>query len=333
MVYAIQNLAIIGLGSIGRKHLRLSREFRPDLKIILVRSGLGNDVTDEEAADKVVYSIKEAVSLGIQAAIIASPSVNHLQDAKKILNSGVHVLVEKPLSNSMDGVNEVLNIFKKQSDIVGLTGYCMRYDPSALYFNEMFKNEEIGRVLHAHVECSSYLPEWRSNIDYHNSVSAQKELGGGALLELSHELDYLEWFFGPFKSVTALLHNSGTLGLDVEESTDLILKTVEGYQVSVHLDFNSRIARRKCLVRCSQGNLSWDALKKFVIWQPVNGSKKIKKFTHDSDEMYRIQIKHFFDCMEKNEKPMITFEDGAKSLLIIHAAIESSISGKTIFLT
>ena len=215
---------------------------------------------------------------------------------------------------------------------MGLVGYCLRFDPAAGQFKKMLAVDKISQILHIRVDCGSYLPDWRSNQDYRQSVSARKELGGGVLLELSHELDYIRWFFGPMESVTAVLHNSGTLGLDVDESAELIFKTVEGLPVSVHLDFNSRIPRRKCVTSCSKGNLTWDAHQKTVIWQPDEGPEKIETFSHGRDEIYQLQLRHFFDCVENNRDPVISLEDGAEVLRMVEGARESGAKGKTVAL-
>ena len=142
----------------------------------------------------------------------------------------------------------------------------------------MFKRKKIGQILHISVESGSYLPDWRPKQDYLKSVSARKELGGGVLLELSHELDYIRWLFGPIGSLTAVLHNSDTLGIEVEDGADIILKNTKGLPISVHLDFNSRSSRRRCIARCSEGDITWDAIQKKVNLQLAGSHKKVKSF-------------------------------------------------------
>jgi hypothetical protein len=327
----IEQIAIVGLGSIGRRHLRLVREFRPEIKIIAVRSGGGNEVPEEKIADEIVYTVEDAIDAGIQAAIIATPAVYHIQQAIKLLDANVHVLVEKPLSHNMENVNDFLEI-SENSDGVGLMGYCLRHDPAAKQFKKMLNSEKTGQILHVKVDCGSYLPDWRPNQDYRQSVSARKDLGGGVLLELSHELDYIRWFFGYIESVSAVLQNSGTLGLDVDDNADLILKTVEGLPISVHLDFNSRNVRRTCSVKTSNGDLIWNAAFKKVIWRTANGSEEVKSFNYDKDEIYRQQLQHFFNCIEHGQAPMVTLEGGAAVLQMVEAAQKSNVIGKKVAL-
>ena len=327
----IESIAIIGLGSIGKRHLLLLREFRPEIKISAVRSGIGNAIPEEDITDEVLYSMDYAIESGVQAAIIATPASLHLEQSIKLIQAGIHILIEKPLSYNMDGIDQLISVSEKNV-VVGLIGYVLRHDPAAIKFKEMLNSENTGQILHVNVDCGSYLPDWRPHQDYRQSVSARKELGGGVLLELSHELDYIRWFFGPFESITAVLNNSGSLGLEVEDSADLIINTLDGFPISVHLDFNSRVTRRSCVVHCLKGDLTWNVLQKTVSWQPADGSEKSETFNHDSDEIYLTQLQHFFDCMENNKAPAVSLEDGSDVLRIVEAARESSAKGKTVAL-
>ena len=325
----INNIGIIGLGSIGQRHLRLVKELQPKLNIVAVRSGVGKKVEEEKLLNAVVHSLEEAIDYGIEAAIIATPAVHHVQQAIELMEKGVHVLIEKPLSHSLNNINELLKAQKK-SKVVGLVGYCLRYNLGALKFNEMLINKKIGQILHVQVDCGSYLPDWRKGQDYRQSVSAKAELGGGVLLELSHELDYIRWFFGEMKSVSAKIQNSGTLDINVEDSVDMIFASEQGYSVSVHLDFNSRYTRRKCIARCANGDLVWDAVANKVIWLPANGSEELKTYKNDRDYIYKEQLKHFFNCIEKKKLPSVSLDDGAIVLNMIESAKKSHKIGKKV---
>ena len=319
----INNIGIVGLGSIGRRHLQLVKELRPELNIIAVRSGMGKRVEEEKLLNAVVHSLDEAIDSGIEAAIIATPAVYHIQQAIELMKRGIHLLIEKPLSHSLENINELFKMQKKSKSVC-LVGYCLHYSLGALKFNDMLKNKNnIGQILHVQVDCGSYLPDWRQGQDYRKSVSAKAELGGGVLLELSHELDYIRWFFGEMKSVSANIQNSGTLDIDVEDSVDMIFESEQGYSVSVHLDFNTRNTRRKCTARCSNGNLTWDAVENKVIWQPAGGTKENETYQNDGDYIYREQLKHYFNCIENEKLPSVSIHDGVAVLNMIESAKKS----------
>ena len=327
----INNIGIIGLGSIGCRHLRLARELRSDLNIVAVRSRKGKNIEEEKLVDSIVYSLEDAIDCGIEAAIVATPAVYHVQQAIELMGKGIHVLIEKPLSHSLDNAKKLLRI-AKISKLVGVVGYCLRYDPGALKFNKMLNNKITGQILHARVECGSYLPDWRKVFDYRESVSAKSELGGGVLSELSHELDYIRWFFGEMKSVSANIQNSGTLDINVDDSVDMIFESVPGFSVSVHLDFNSRNTRRKTIVRCANGDLIWGAFANKVIWLPANGSAELETYKNDRDYIYKEQLRHFFDCIENEKLPSVSIHDGVAVLHMIDSIKKSHKIGKKVAL-
>ena len=327
----IKNIGIIGLGSIGRRHLRLAREIRPELNIIAVRSGKGEKVQEENLADTVLYSLGEAIDAGIQAAVIATPASCHIQKAIELMECGIHILIEKPLSNSLDNINELIRV-NKQTNVVALVGYCLRYNSGAMQFHKMLNEKKTGQTLHVQVDCGSYLPDWRQGQDYRKSVSAISELGGGVLLELSHELDYIRWFFGDMKNVYANIHKSNTLDITVEDFVDMIFISNQGFPVSLHLDFNSQSIRRNCIARCSGGDLVWDTVHNKVIWRPIAGPEEVKAYENERDYIYMDQLKHFFDCIENNKSPLVSLFDGAAVLSLIKSAKKSNKTGRKVAL-
>ena len=325
----LNHIAIVGLGSAGLRHLRLLKNIRPNIEVTLVRSGKGQEYPEEGLVVRSVSTIEEAIHVGIQAAIISSPSTLHLQQAEQLGKAGVHLLVEKPLSHHSEGVDKFLKEVPEMG-IVGLTGYVLRYDQAAREFSEMLNDGLPGHLLHASVECGSYLPDWRPNQDYRASVSAKSELGGGALLELSHELDYVHWFFGAPKSVYAHLHNSGTLGVQPEESVELVITNRAELPIAVHLDFNRRHTTRYCRVHGTEGTLIWDAVKKEVQWLPVEGKSEVMRFDLGPDDMYVRQLGHFLDCIENGADPGVSLEDGGMVLRLVDAARRSHETGRRV---
>jgi predicted dehydrogenase len=197
----------------------------------------------------------------------------------------------------------------------------------------MLELDTMGELLHVRVECGSYLPDWRPNQDFTKGVSARRDLGGGVLLELSHDLDYLQWFFGPVQSVYSTLLTNASLSLEVEEAAELILQTEKGISISVHLDFNSRITRRHCTAQFKEGELTWNAVDKSVRWHSPNCQEEEETFEAERDEVYRRQLEHFIWCIENGGNPQVPLSDGVETLCLIEAVHESDHLEKTVFLT
>ena len=108
--------------------------------------------------------------------------------------------------------------------------YNLRYNRSLNFFKNSFQTGILGDLHSVRCEVGHYLPYWRTNTDYRKSVSAQKILGGGVLLELSHEIDYLIWIFGSISKVNAFLTRHSSLEIDVEDTAYLRLELSNTHQ-------------------------------------------------------------------------------------------------------
>lgn len=327
----IRRIALVGLGSIGRKHLRLINLLRPDIDVFLVRSGYGHRWPEEAYAARSLSSIDEVIRQNIDAAIISSPASFHVEQAIELLCARIPLLIEKPLSNKLDGTTK-LKILSEEVGVPVLVGYVLRHSMSLVLFNELLADNVVGQILGVNINCASYLPNWRPGQDYKTTVSARPELGGGVLLEMSHEIDYANWFFGPFKSVGATVKNSGILGIQVEDEADLTLISDINLAVSVHLDFLQPYPTRKCTVQGSKGVLSWDGIMNTVTLRGEAGQEKNWNFDCQSDDMFKSQLQHFLACIEKGNQPMVTLKDGISTLEIIEAAKRSHRERKVVTL-
>ncbi len=318
----IEHIAIVGFGSIGARHLRLLRALRPNLEITLIRSGMGSRTTDKDLANNIVSSIEQAIGLGVQAAIIASPSSYHLSQSTEFLNARIPLLIEKPISNNMIGLSEFLSL-AEVSKVPVLIGYVLRHRLDALKFKSLVSSIEIGQISSVFIECASYLPEWRPGTDYLQSVSARRDLGGGVLLELSHELDYMNWFFGECRCVDSIVRNTGLIGVDVEDQAIMSFVNKENILISTVLDFARRVPSRRCTVISEKGQLRWDLLSKSIT-SNFDGVESNIEFSLEYDEPYLAQLQHFFRCVEEGERARVDIFDGAQVMNLLDEIRELS---------
>ena len=327
----IKSVALVGLGSIGRRHLRLLKAMRPEIEVILVRSGHGSSWPEETLSKESVSSIDEAIAKSIDAAIISSPAPYHVQQAIQFLKADIPLLIEKPLSHNMDDIQELKDLSDRMRvPIPILVGYVLRHSVDLRCFHEMATKQAVGRAIGVLIECGSYLPDWRPEQDYRMTASAREDLGGGVLLELSHELNYANWLFGPFQSVEATLLNSGALDIDVEDTADLILTSKSGLKISIHLDFCGPDAIRQCTLEGSEGRLAWDGIAHSVRLQNDSGETRFWPFTIERDAMYKEQMRHFLSCIEKGDPPKVTLDDGIAVMTLIEAARRSNREGAVV---
>ena len=119
------------------------------------------------------------------------------------------------------------------------------------------------------------------------------------LLDLSHEIDYALWFFGPVKKVSAKLQMSPELEIETEAIADLNLEFDSGVKAKIHLSYASRQPTRFCEIKTSEQTFRWN-------FQPNN-------------EMYLEEMKHFVRIIEGKEQPLVTIADGRRVLEVIEA--------------
>ena len=330
----IDRVLIVGLGSIGKRHLRLARELLPNADVRVLRHQACHSIP--EHANGCFSSLEDAIAFAPHLAVIASPATFHVDSAKSLARAGIHLLVEKPLSAALDGIPQLLETCREQKTVL-LTGYNLRFLPSLRQFKDSLKGDLIGRVLSVRCEIGQYLPSWRPDADYRQGVSARRELGGGALLELSHELDYLRWIFGEVEWVKANLSRQSSLEIDVEDTAHLILgfaPAASGHQLigTVNLDFVRHDTTRLCTVIGEKGSLRWNGLTGVVdlFEEGAKGWREIFRHQHQRDESYLGEWLHFLSCITARATPLITGEDGLKVLQLIVASRQASESGRQV---
>lgn len=333
---AIERILIVGIGSIGRRHLRLARLLNPDARIFAFRQSSGGDLP--EYADGCITRVDAALAFAPQLAVISNPATHHLGIARPLAEIGSHLLIEKPLADSSNGVPGLLDICRRSGSIV-MTGYNLRFLPSLLHVRSLLDERYIGRVLSVRAEVGQYLPSWRPNIDYRSSVSACRGLGGGVLLELSHEIDYLRWLFGDIRWVQATLKRQSSLEINVEDTAHLILGFLPSSNhdeliASLNIDFIRHDSVRQCTMIGENGSLRWNAQTGTVELYKSDNTCWDTVFHHqeDRDDSYLAEWKHFLACVRGDSNPLVTGDDGLAVLRVVEAARESSEARRTVTL-
>jgi len=325
----LKNILIVGLGSIGLKHLRIAREIFPKSRIAVLRHKEINEIP--EGADEVFFDISHALNFHPQIAIICSPASTHVEISRALVEQGIHILIEKPISNKQKGLEE-LKCKAVENNCVLVVGYNLRFLPSLRKFKDLIDKNFIGDSYSVRSEVGQYLPNWRET-DYRKTVSAQKNLGGGVLLELSHELDYLRWIFGEVESVQAQLSRQSKLDIDVEDTAHIILKFKKKNNAnliaSLNLDFIRHDKVRMCHVIGDKGSLRWNGLTENIDLFESDKSewKNVYKYKADQDESYKNEWLHFIECINKKDSSNISIQDGIKVLDIIESIKIASSSG------
>ena len=338
MNYNFKKALVVGLGSIGRRHIRILLTLYPGIRIAVLRHKVCNKNETQDLQIQACYTkIEDVLKFKPQFAIIANPSSKHLKIASFLASAGVHLLIEKPLADESQNLSKFINLCKEKK-IVLMTGYNLRFSPSLKKFRKLINEKIIGDIYSIHSEVGQYLPSWRPGTNYQNNVSAQKKLGGGVLRELSHEIDYLNWIFGPIIWVKSEVSRLSSLKIDVEDSAKIIfgVRAPNDNQISgtLSMDFIRHDTTRNCLVVGELGTLKWDGITEEVLIYRA-GKKSwevVYKLKCGSDYTYIQEIKNFIASIDSLSPPSVSGEDGLNVLLAIEAISKSSEKGSIVYL-
>lgn len=282
-------ICFVGAGSIGKRHIRnvatILKEMGEVAEIDLLRSS--NRKLDDDIEKLISRQVLEIADLQekYDAIFITNPTYLHYQTIKDLMPYTSNFFVEKP-------VFDVLDLDISDLDCDNRTYYVacpLRYTKVLQRAKEILQNESVVSV---RAISSSYLPNWREGIDYRNTYSAHKDQGGGVMIDLIHEWDYLIHMFGFPTDVKQLYGTYSNLEIDSEDVAAYIGQ-YDDFLVELHLDYCGHITRRNCEVITEQKNYVFD-IADSCIWE--NG-EVIERYEEDGNDKYIDEIKEFFSIM------------------------------------
>ena len=320
---------VIGLGSIGKRHVgNLEALGLACGSIALLRrkesaNPFGDEVLRAHPGHAVFHDLTDAL-LGHrpQAVVVSSPNALHVPAALAAARAGAHVLVEKPLSHSLQGVDELVAEVG-QRKLVGMVAYNLRFHPALRQAKSWLDAGKIGKPVSARAEVAERVTDWHPWEDFRISYAVRRDLGGGVLLTQSHELDYLRWFFGEPVWAFTSGGTRGGLGIDVEDTVEAILGFPGGLDVSLHLDYVKRPAKRELEITGTSGRIHVDLLQHCATLIPLE--KDARPLTvpppegFERNAMYLDELKHFLDCIESGAEPAVTLHDGKRVVEVVQA--------------
>ncbi|MGH7895512.1 MAG: Gfo/Idh/MocA family protein, partial [Candidatus Binatia bacterium] len=322
---------VVGCGSIGKRHIRNLKKLRvAHIAAVDTREDRRTEVRDL-GVTRLFPTLAEALREPVDAAVICTPTALHVGPALEFARRGVHLMIEKPISHNLDGVDELLKVCREKR-LVCFIAYVMRFDPSLRTVKKLVDGGKVGRVLSVRSETSAYLPDWHPWEDYRTFYMAKTALGGGAILDESHSLDYARWLFGEPERVFCLNDRISDLEIDTDDINEMILRFKSGAVANIHHDLLGRLPRENLEIVGSEGTVLWDA-KSHEVWHyraPKKPPKKAQKkewevLRHKVDDAhtYVVEMRHFIECVRTGDDPLITGEDGKRTLQLILGGLES----------
>ena len=304
---------VIGAGSAGIRHARVVQTLIPSADHIHVSS------RDFESWWQELRSDKEGEYLGIDFAIVASPAPMHLNQAVALADEAIPMLIEKPVTADLEEA-KLLEKHLSQLSLTTQIGYVLRYTPGFQFFRETVSRLGITNVSRIHITSHSFLPDWRKDTPYKESVSAKPELGGGVLLELSHELDYATAIFGHIDIVSAEVSKSPGLEIDVESVAIIEAKLSNDAPVTISLDMGNRNLERFCEVSWIDGTkVRWNIIEGTVSQTGADGEvAETESLPSHRDNWYGKQLEYFLSVVDHLNQPVPSVKDAVRTMELIN---------------
>jgi len=320
---------IVGYGSIGRRHFQNLLSLG-EKDILFYRTHKSTLEVDDLVDYQVETDLDIALAQQPDAVIIANPSAYHLDAAIPAALKGCHILLEKPISHSLQRVDEFSKTVEESGSKV-LVGFQFRYHPNLITIKELLKTQKIGRVLSFRSHWGEYLPGWHPWEDYRDSYAARKDLGGGVLLTLCHNLDYLRWLLGDMQVHASLLGYNSGLAIEVEDTADVSLVCEGEVNGHLHLNFVQQPGKHYLEIIGSKGSLLWDYYQNrvdvftFETTGEVSSNSFYTPDDFDRNDLFIEEMKHFIDVAQGSAEPICSLEDGIKALeLSVQAKVKGA---------
>ncbi len=322
-------ILVVGLGSIANRHIKNIKSIDANIQIAVYRQFSQEAALGElqPLVENVFFSQDDALRWKPSVTFITNPVTMHCQTALMFAKQDSHLFIEKPLSVNDDGLDELLQESRRRKLVV-MIGYVLRFFEPIKILKKALEQGCIGRVLSVKASVGQNLLNWRPGENYQDKVSARKDLGGGVLFELSHELDYVRWLAGEVTQIRALLGKVSDLEIDVEDIAEICLRFENGALGNIHLDMIDYAANRSCRVVGTKGTVVWN----------FDGDNRVQLYSVDTgnwtdlctpgkldrNEMYKTELKHFFQCVANNQEPLVSIDEARRVVRMINAARHSA---------
>jgi predicted dehydrogenase len=337
-------ILVVGLGAIGQRHVRNLRAllggevdilaYRVRRLSQVVTPGLeavpGSSV-ETEYNIRAFARLEDALAERPGMAFICNPTSLHVPAALMCARAGCDLFIEKPVSNDLAGLPELMDEVERQGRIV-MVGYQLRFHPCLRALEELVAGRALGPLLSVRAVIGEYLPGWHPYEDYRALYAARADLGGGVILSQIHEFDYLYDLFGLPRRLFAIGGHLSDLEIDVEDVASTLMEfEVDGRILPVHLqqDYLQRPGSRSCEVLCNHGKALMDLPSASLTRYDGDGVAVTRSWdTWTRNDAYQDEVRHFLDCVRTRRKPPVDLVDGIASLRMALAARESIATGR-----
>ena len=325
------HLVIVGTGSVGKRHAINLSALGCTVTCVDPRQDRLDEVAGEEVTLQAVFpSLEKAFAAdgSFDAVVVASPPSFHVDQSIAALRRGKPVLLEKPVSPDLASALK-LRAAVHDTKVPLLLGYTWRWWPPLLKVKDLVVQQAVGQLRHVKFTMAAHLADWHPWERYQDFFMASEALGGGALLDESHWLDLMLWFFGMPERLFAKIEKISDLEIETDDNVDILVYYPDDLRVSLHLDLYARPHEKTIQFVGENGTLIWEP-NRIKIGKGMDPEWEIEDFQYDRNDMFVAAAKEFLHVLSGAPVQTCTIDDGAQVLNLIEAARMSSSGEKVI---
>lgn len=327
----LARLLVIGVGSIGERHVRC---FQQTSQCIVSICEPNESLRAEVAARYACESFQDVdaaiASAPFDAAVICTPAQTHVALARTCVAAGLHVLIEKPLSVGLEGVDELAAEAALAHREVRVA-YIYRFFPAVQRARELLNAGCCGAVRHVVVTAGQHFPTFRPA--YRSIYYANRESGGGAIQDaLTHVVHAVEWLVSPMEKVLCHAKHQVLEGVEVEDTVNLSAGMRNGALASLALNQFQAISETVLSFHGTDGSLRVEL--------PANrigrgghgdsGWQWEQLPPNDRDAAFISQAVDFLAAIRGEEASSSSLADATQTLRVNLAALDSSNQGREV---
>lgn len=321
-------VGILGIGSMGRHHVRNARALE-GFDLVAVADP-GGDKFGVAGDLEVLPDVDALIAAGIDAAIVAVPTVFHEEAALKLAAAGVHTLVEKPLAADVESGERVAAAFR-EAGLVGAVGYVERCNPALLEMRRLLQEGHLGEVYQVVTRRQSPFPARISD------VGVVKDLA-------THDVDLAAWIAGaPYETVFAqTTHRSGR---EHEDMVTISGRFANGVLVNNLVNWLTPFKERTTVVTGERGALVADTAMGDLTFY-ANGSVPVEwdqiaafrgvsegevtRYALNKREPLAVEQEHFRDAILGVGSEHVSMDEGLQALRVVEGILESAETGLSV---
>lgn len=319
-----KNVLIVGVGSIGHRHLRCFQATgRANLAICEVNRKLAAEIAGQYGIERVWHDLDAALAEPFDAAVVTTPAHLHVAMATRLAEAGVHVLIEKPLSTSLDGTEELCRTVARRN-VVAAVAYVYHAHPVLGAMREAIRSGRFGRPVQVVATCGQHFPSYRPA--YREIYYKDRATGGGAIQDaLTHTLNAAEWLVGPIDRLVCDAAHQVLEGVEVEDTVHLLARhggVLGCYSLNQHQAPNELTLT----VICEGGTARFEAHRQRWRWMltPDGPWHDEDSGPIERDSLFVTQAAGFLDAIDRLAPPPCTLAEGLQTLRVNLAALESA---------